>query len=204
MAGDEAVNPTPEPLPAGLEEWPEAEGWGTGASQAGAATTWDDQPETASDDALDWPAGDEARDLGTPVAFDAEEAELRATGEYPAVDSDLLADRDFTDDFPAGFDAVGLDEDDEFELSEDIFLFDDDVGPEADAAGELPGLDEPLPPERLFDQSRAEDDLDDLAEELLFLSEDPEGGLDGPEPALHLDDDPEDEFALIDDLAVAE
>lgn len=190
MAGDEAVNPTPEPLPEGLEEWPEAAGWSGEQQQSAQAASWNQTVTEAGHDDLDWPSGDEAQDFGTPVAFDAEEAELKATGEYPAPEGLDLAE---TDDF--------LD-DDEYELSEDIFLFGEteDSSPESQQAPDLPDLGEPLPPREPFDQSLAEDDLDDLAAETLFLSEDADETLGGAEPPVYLDDDPEDDLKIMDEL----
>lgn len=118
MAGEEAVNPTAEPLPEGMEAWPDADGLAADrlqpAASASSAPDW--SAPAADPDPLDWPTGEDALDLGTPVAFDAEEAELRATGEFPAPAGDL-----FSDDFGTDGD------DDDFDLSDDIFLFDDEV-----------------------------------------------------------------------------
>src|SRR5690625_5964300 len=111
MAGEEALDPTPEPLPEGMDAWPEADGWAGQQLQDGA--------EPAQDDSLSWAGEDDANDFGIPVAFDAEQAELRASGEWPA------ADESFSEQLLRGPDAGFSDEDDDFELSEYICKFDD-------------------------------------------------------------------------------
>ena len=199
MAGEEAVNPTAEPLPPGMEQWPETAGWNsvpaaqpdTGNWQADDAAAWDaaaaepqapgdwqeDEPAGWDDpageaqeesdwladepaDSLGWPQGDDAQDFGTPVAFDAEEAELRATGEWPAPDLEPEPDDDSAD---------LLDDllSDDFDLSEDIFLFDDEpAGQEAEP--------EPLLFLSQEEEQAADDDVFgfDLADEPLGRADD--------------------------------
>lgn len=208
MAGEEAVNPTPEPMPDGMAAWPEADGWAGERVEQVADNDWSEPAPDAAEDGLDWPAGDDATDFGTPVAFDAEQAELRASGEWPAAES--AGDFDSKFGTAAGF--LDGDEDeagDEFGLSEDIFLFDDEVAePEVVTETELTGADPVLPDltertdpldQRGFDLL-ADPPADDDAE--LFLSVDDAMVDDAAEPAHFLDDDEQDLLADIDLLEV--
>lgn len=91
MAGEEAVNPTPEPVPDGMEAWPEADAWSGPEPVDTAEFEIDDEPLWGLDDdttpAVTGEAAglDDSADFGTPVTFDAaaaEEAAARASGEY--------------------------------------------------------------------------------------------------------------------------
>lgn len=179
MAGEEAVNPTAEPLPEGMEAWPDADGLAGDRLQrtAGSLPGWDSPEADPDPDPLDWPTGEDALDLGTPVAFDAEEAELRATGEYPAPIADP-----FSDDFAAS------DDDDDFDLSDDIFLFEDEA---EDSPSEAAATPEPA----VFLDTDGDDRLAPIDE----LEAEPVEGLLGRADDL-LDDD-EFEDADLTDLA---
>lgn len=164
MAGEEALDPTPEPLPEGMDAWPEADGWAGQQPQDGA--------EPAQDDSLSWAGEDDANDFGTPVAFDAEQAELRASGEWPA------ADDPFSQQLLSGPDAGFSDEDDDFDLSEDIFLFDDGDEDDGFAADDeellLADPEETADPGgQAAEYGLHQDEFADLAEDTLFLSDEP-------------------------------
>ena len=167
MAGEEATDPTPEPLPEGLEVWPEQDGWAGDRLQDAADTGTADWRAPAadgeSDDFADWDADDSASDYGTPVAFDAEAAEIKATGEYSADDNRFLTSHDFAGDLLRDEPQT---DDFELELSEDIFLLDEDAqeaGGEADAFLDTDDLLKPAP------QAETEDTLPDLDD---FLDDD--------------------------------
>lgn len=126
MAGEEATDPTPEPLPEGMEAWPDqdAPSYFTGGALA---TDADNEPE----DAEAAPAMD-----GDPLtaAMQAAESELMAVEsaqhgaselehqDEPASDPWSRSPVDLTE--PAPYAAGSSDDDDD--LSADIFLFDDD------------------------------------------------------------------------------
>lgn len=199
MAGEEALDPTPEPLPEGMTAWPEADGWAGDRLGAAQQPDWNAAAADDDSDALDWPEGDDATDFGTPVAFDAEQAELRASGEWPAA-TGSQAESD------SGFAAAEdpLDSADDFDLSEDIFLFDDDGDlTDSEPVAEQSGSDEPAAasPAELSGFGLLDDGLSAEVDEPLFLDEDAAAGGDAPEPALHLDDDEED---LLSDIGLLE
>lgn len=128
MAGEEATDPTPEPLPDGLEAWPEQDGWaGDRIQNAGEPQDsgfLESETPDETDDFADWATDDSARDFGTPTEFDAEAAEIRATGEYSAESNRFLTAHDLAGDLLR--EEPQQDDDFELELSEDIFLLDDE------------------------------------------------------------------------------
>lgn len=131
MAGEEATDPTPEPLPEGMEAWPDqdAPSYFTGGALA---TDADNEPEDAE------AASDMVEDPLT-AAMQAAESELLAVESTQHGAADLAASEleqqdepasdpwsqspvDLTE--PAPYAAGSSDDDDD--LSADIFLFDDD------------------------------------------------------------------------------
>lgn len=199
MSGQEATDPTPEPMPEGMEAWPEADGMALDRIR-NSGTDW--QAPTVEDPFVDpfaqdtgdeigqdepqWQAEDSADEFA--VSFDAEEAERQAGGEYAEAEDETRSAHELASDFLVE-DATDVES--EVELSEDIFLLDD--APEASEplqetgfrlaesmesmeADAEPDGDFDLSTDGLLDDDEFEDaDLDDLAFE--------DGELDDPQLA---------------------
>lgn len=175
MAGEEALDPTPEPLPDGLESWPEEEvatfspgesdvdleGFQAEVARASSDGTRDNAPAETADDAFD-----ESAPFADTVPFDsAEETNLEdiaavdaefATGELAYDDDRIEVDVDEADAADAMMAAheVELDPADEPTIREDIFLFDDDDTEPGFGAADESGFDADL------SQSAMDDDSD--------------------------------------------
>lgn len=151
MAGEEALDPTPEPLPDGMQAWPEEDVAAYRGGQAAAPQQeesaddddlflldeppLDDEPLIAADapaDAAQVPAGDAPAQTEVVAAdevfFDtsADEPEVAAEPSFPAsvsaFDDDLLVAEDGPDGFVAAVTGSTGDED-------DLLLVDDVVDP---------------------------------------------------------------------------
>ncbi len=133
MAGEEALDPTPEPLPEGMEAWPDqdAPSYFTGGSAVGAAADLVD--DLADGEVVTEPdygafgAASQAADYVEsvePVREDAAEAAPRVADVLEGAPADpwLRSATDLVDDAPVF--GAGVAEDDE--VSADIFLFDED------------------------------------------------------------------------------
>ncbi|MFA5550870.1 MAG: E3 binding domain-containing protein [Trueperaceae bacterium] len=193
MAGDEALDPTPEPLPEGMEAWPDQDaptyfkpnGAGQSTTTEGllgaADESVDDLLADVTDDAFgaeafeaDVGAGGHVADAFTDpepgAAFepDADAAEDADEAEYTAVFGDA------TDD---------LSSDDDEELSDDIFLFDDD---DAGVTGHDDDLDAAPFGELAGDAPQAESDFGlgtDAPAEADYAYEAQTEAAEEPEPA---------------------
>lgn len=194
MAGEEAVDPTPEPLPEGMEAWPDQDAPSyfdrNAARSAQPAPAADPAPLDAAPGfdapAFDAPAPD-APSLDVPSAdapaFDAPAYEAPAA-EAPAPEAapvwgapeaplaDALDDTDDTDEV----------------LSDDIFLFDDGTDePEPEAATALPPVLAPEPaPEPFTAPAHAAPDaggfgdVDDVDDALLVADDDLDAAPEAP------------------------
>lgn len=142
MAGEEALDPTPEPLPDGMQAWPEEDVAAYRGGQSAAAQAdeqgddddlfllddppADDEPLIAADAAVGGVDGgvDEV-EAAADVFFDISADEPAASAPVATADDDLLLAEDGTDGFGAAAEATfvaGGDED-------DLLLVDDVVDP---------------------------------------------------------------------------
>lgn len=221
MAGEEALDPTPEPLPDGMEAWPDQDAptyhQPNGAPHAERDVTaaaggglMDDLLADVPED--DVPDADVPEDEAAEVA--AAEADFGQTdGVLDAVDAvtDTVSDAVFsaadrwedaaedlahdvaaeapTQPFAAPFPADGVDDDDE--ISDDIFLFDDDdpaATGETAAAGYQPSVtaDGAVFADDLAEVPAGQEDPDDV---LLVADDDYTDDYETPDTAAH--DEPE-------------
>ncbi len=146
MSGSEALDPTPEPLPEGMEAWPEQDlaafrqGVGEGASSLDAL-----RDEIASS-AKSTSSGSEAQEpIVETVAFGRRQPDAETAPPQSADESSLAGDGASFGDAGLGDEAGAAEE----LLGEDIFLFDDDAPP----AVTVPAVAEAIDPV---------DELDDL------------------------------------------
>ena len=154
MAGDEAVDPTPEPLPAGMQAWPDQDlaEFRQGVSES-ASSLGDLRSEIGS-------AARSEPELGAAVGLQAQEAATATANHGGGMGSMSVTD--------------GLADDDG--VSEDIFLFDDEASDESsDAYPAAPYVEVPA--------SVIDDDDDLLDDDLLVAGDDGQVSsdeLDGP------------------------
>lgn len=137
MAGDEALDPTPEPLPDGMEAWPDQDTPAyfkpNGAGQQAHAEQASDALEAADDLLADLPGEDlfdeaQAADDAFPAPAEQEEADIGAAPAFSfGADPSEVEAQQVTDDVVfAEPEAGGLVSAEDEELSDDIFLFDDE------------------------------------------------------------------------------
>lgn len=158
MAGEEAVNPTPEPVPDGMEAWPaqDIQGFRTGVGEAATLGELRDELGNASRDYLAAPADTTSgADQFEAHAHDFDTVDDAAE---PAYGAPAAAVRSFGS--MAGSDD-GIDE--------DIFLFEDDDAPvvggpgQAEtAASEVAGAAAPMGAVAAGGAMQVTDDLEDL------------------------------------------
>ncbi len=171
MAGEEALDPTPEPLPDGMDEWPEVHADSVGNYSRSATA----QPSYATplQPAAEEPAlADEPDGLAEPLDDGVDESDEPADeSDEPAYQPDDLA-----------------------ELGEDVFLFDDDeeIAPVAAMAAAQPDdliADDPMADSYAYGTAAATDDplgVDDgfpagADDDLLLVSDEP---VSAPEEAV--------------------
>lgn len=146
MSGSEALDPTPEPLPEGMEAWPEQDlaAFRQGVSEG--ASSLDALRDEIASSAKSTSSGSEAREpIVETVAFGRRQPDVETAPLQPAEESALADDGASFGDAGLG-DEAGAAED---LLGEDIFLFDDDAPP----AVTVPAVAEAIDPV---------DELDDL------------------------------------------
>jgi len=140
MAGEEAVNPTPEPLPEGMEAWPDQDapayfkpnGHSQSAQSDGAAQVVDDAADDLLTDLAEM--NDDGMDLADSDAGASEETFGASAGdawEQPADTFSAAVDVDAQTGIEPAEDvfaepATDAAASDDMELSDDIFLFDDE------------------------------------------------------------------------------
>lgn len=154
MAGEEALDPTPEPLPEGLEAWPDQDRFGTGAGEANA---WDEA--AADDDGFDFAEDIFLFDDETPA--EATSDSDQDTGTAADTDDDWLF-RD--EEVPAGglFEAYPDSGETEKEGTSDWDLPGDDLAGLGDWNAEPAETEETDPGLRAHEQVFGSDDkLDD-------------------------------------------
>jgi len=125
MAGEEAVNPTPEPVPEGMEAWPEQDiqGFRAGVGEAATLGELRDELGSASRDYLAGPVDEEGEaDEPFAVAPDIGEADVAVEPAYGAA-------AEATGYGGSSGTMAGTGEGGDEGIDEDIFLFEDDDAP---------------------------------------------------------------------------
>ena len=154
MAGEESVNPTAEPVPEGMDAWPEEDVKGFFESQAGESQV--------SDSDTSWPSFTETDTLDQ---LEKEQQELKKTKNHEAFDAEAEAE-----DLLKKSGVFDL-EDDTLETKDESSIFEKDIFiTESDVEFDESILSATEPSEDVFDELK----VDDLSEDVFLLDENTE------------------------------